>query len=81
LNLTCGSIVGMKVSVSLPATDVAFLDEYATTHAFQSRSAVVHKAIDALRLGGLDDAYRDAWDEWTESGEADLWETTTSDGI
>jgi Arc/MetJ-type ribon-helix-helix transcriptional regulator len=74
-------MIGMKVSVSLPEVDVAFLDEYASTHAFQSRSAVVHKAIDALRLGGLDDAYRDAWDEWTGSGEANLWDTTTGDGI
>jgi Arc/MetJ-type ribon-helix-helix transcriptional regulator len=59
--------------LSLPERDVAFLDEYAARHAFQSRSAVVHKAIDALRLGALGDAYRDAWDEWTESGEADVW--------
>jgi Arc/MetJ-type ribon-helix-helix transcriptional regulator len=71
----------MKVSVSLPGEDVAFLDAYAQAHAFPSRSAVVHKAIDALRLGDLDDAYRDAWDEWTERGEANLWDTTTGDGI
>jgi Arc/MetJ-type ribon-helix-helix transcriptional regulator len=73
--------MGMKVSVSLPGEDVEFLDAYAAIHAFPSRSAVVHKAIDALRLGDLDDAYRDAWDEWTESGDADLWNTTMGDGI
>jgi Arc/MetJ-type ribon-helix-helix transcriptional regulator len=71
----------MKVSVSLPEGDIAFLDEYAASHAFQSRSAVVHKAIDALRVGDLDDAYRDAWDEWTKSGEADLWDATAGDSI
>ena len=72
----------MKVSVSLPGGRCrVLLDEYANAHAFQSRSAVVHKAIDALRLDGLDDAYRDAWDEWTESGEADLWDATAGDGI
>jgi Arc/MetJ-type ribon-helix-helix transcriptional regulator len=76
-----GRMMGMKVSVSLPGEDVAFLDEYANAHAFPSRSAVVHTAIKALRLGELDDAYRDAWDEWTESGDADLWDTTTGDGI
>jgi hypothetical protein len=42
-------------------------------HASPSRSAVIRKAIDALRLSDLEDAYRDAWDEWTESGEADVW--------
>jgi antitoxin MazE9 len=64
------------VHLNLPERDVAFLDEFADTHAFQSRSAVVHKAIDALRLSDLSDAYRDAWDEWTESGEADVWRST-----
>ena len=63
----------MKVSLSLPESDIAFLDEYAATHASPSRSAVIRKAIDALRLDGLDDAYRDAWDEWKESDEADVW--------
>jgi Arc/MetJ-type ribon-helix-helix transcriptional regulator len=71
----------MKVSVSLPGEDVEFLDAYADAHAFRSRSAVVHEAIDMLRLGDLDGAYRDAWGEWTESGEADLWDTTTGDGM
>jgi Arc/MetJ-type ribon-helix-helix transcriptional regulator len=73
--------MGMKVSVSLPGEDVAFLDEYANTHAFSSRSAVLHEAIQALRFGDLGDAYRDAWDEWKESGDAALWDTTTGDGV
>lgn len=63
----------MKVSLSLPERDIAFIDEYAAAHASTSRSAVIRKAIDALRLDALGDAYRDAWDEWTESGEADVW--------
>jgi len=71
----------MKVSVSLPAEDVAFLDAYASAHAIPSRSAAVHQAIRALRLGDLDDAYGNAWKEWSESGEADLWEATAGDGL
>ena len=63
----------MKVNLSLPERDIAFLDEYAATHASPSRSAVVREAIDALRVSDLEDAYRDAWDQWTESGEADVW--------
>jgi Arc/MetJ-type ribon-helix-helix transcriptional regulator len=63
----------MKVSVSLSMEDVAFLDNYASAHAFPSRSAVVQHAIKELRLLDLQDAYRNAWDEWTASGEADLW--------
>jgi Arc/MetJ-type ribon-helix-helix transcriptional regulator len=71
----------MKVTVNLPEGDVAFLDAYANTHAYSSRSTVVHQAIHALRLSELYDAYRDAWDEWTESGEADCWDAVTGDGV
>jgi Arc/MetJ-type ribon-helix-helix transcriptional regulator len=71
----------MKVSVSLPGEDVAFLEEYASAHAYPSRSAVVHRAISVLRVGELDDAYRDAWREWTDSGEADRWNAVAGDGV
>jgi antitoxin MazE9 len=71
----------MKLSVSLPGEDVAFLDEYARAHALSSRSAAVQQAIRVLRLGELTDAYGAAWDEWTSSGEADAWDATTGDGL
>jgi Arc/MetJ-type ribon-helix-helix transcriptional regulator len=73
--------MGMKVSVSLPGEDVAFLDEYANSHAYPSRSAVVHQAIRALRLGELHKAYGDAWAEWDASGEADVWSAVVGDGV
>ncbi len=71
----------MKVSVSLPGDDVAFLDEYASTHACASRSAVVQQAIQALRLGGLHEAYGDSWAEWEATGEADSWNAVVGDGV
>jgi len=71
----------MKVSVSLPGEDVEFLDEYAKKQGYESRSAVVHKAVRLLRATELSAAYEGAWREWTESGEADVWEPTTADGI
>lgn len=71
----------MKMSVSLPGEDVAFLDEYARAHAYPSRSAVVHHAIRALRLGGLHEAYGDSWAEWDASGEADRWDAVVGDGV
>lgn len=74
-------MIGMKLSVSLPDEDVEFLDAYASTHAAPSRSAVVQEAIQALRLRDLGDAYRDAWDEWSSSGDADLWDATAGDGV
>jgi Arc/MetJ-type ribon-helix-helix transcriptional regulator len=58
--------------LSLSKMDLAFLDEYATTQASPSRSAVIREAIDALRLSDLGNAYRDAWGrveaEWRSRG-------------
>ena len=71
----------MKVSVSLPGEDVEFLDEYARQQGYQSRSAVLHKAVRLLRASGLSGAYEDAWREWADRGETELWETTTADGL
>jgi Arc/MetJ-type ribon-helix-helix transcriptional regulator len=70
----------VKVSVSLPGEDVAFLDEYASIHEYPSRSAVLHQAIQALRLGKLDEEYAEAWTEWSASGEADAWDVVVGDG-
>ena len=71
----------MKVSVSLPGEDIDFLDEYARQQGYESRSAVVHKAVTLLRASGLSTAYEEAWRDWATSGEADLWESTTADGL
>lgn len=71
----------MKISVSLPGEDVAFLDAYASAHELPSRSAAMHSAIRALRLGDLRDAYGDAWAEWDTSGEARAWDAVAGDGV
>jgi Arc/MetJ-type ribon-helix-helix transcriptional regulator len=71
----------MKVSVSLPDDDVDFLDAYASSQGFASRSAVVHKAVRLLRASELGPAYEDAWNEWSSGEEAAAWERTTSDGL
>lgn len=71
----------MKVSVSLPAEDVEFLDDYARRQGLASRSAVMHKAVRTLKAAGLSEAYEVAWDEWAATGEAEPWESTTADGL
>jgi Arc/MetJ-type ribon-helix-helix transcriptional regulator len=71
----------MKLSVSLPEEDVEFLDAYAATQGFASRSAVVHRAVRLLKASELGNAYEDAWDEWEAAGEADAWEATAADGL
>ncbi len=78
---TEGSITGMKLSVSLPEADVEFLDEYARLQGIESRSAALHRAIRLLRATGLGSAYEEAWQEWSGTEDADLWETTSADGL
>ena len=71
----------MKVSVSLPEEDVEFLDAYASSKGFVSRSAVVHKAVRLLRASGLGGAYEDAWQEWETESDGDVWDVTIDDGL
>jgi Arc/MetJ-type ribon-helix-helix transcriptional regulator len=71
----------MKVSVSLPDEDVAYIDEYARRKGTASRSAVLHRAVNLLRLNELEDGYADAWDEWNKSDDGAMWDQTSSDGL
>lgn len=71
----------MKLSVSLPDEDVEFLDQYARTQGFDSRSAVVHKAVRLLRASELGSDYAEAWDEWSQTGDAEVWDTAAGDGL
>ena len=71
----------MKLSVSLPNEDVEFLDQYARTQGYDSRSAVVHRAVRLLRSTELGEAYADAWSEWFQSDEDSIWNVAVGDGL
>jgi Arc/MetJ-type ribon-helix-helix transcriptional regulator len=71
----------MKISVSLPQEDVAFVDEYAARIDADSRSAVIHAAIELLRQAQLVQEYTEAFAEWDASEDAALWDRTSGDGI
>ncbi len=71
----------MKVSVSLPDQDVEYLDAYARTQGLESRSAALQRAVRFLRASELGAAYEDAWADWADSEDADLWDTATTDGL
>ena len=81
LRCYCGSIIGMKLSVSLAEEDVEFLDAYAKAHGFASRSAVLQRAVRLLESAELGADYAGAWEEWRESGDADRWDAVTADGL
>jgi Arc/MetJ-type ribon-helix-helix transcriptional regulator len=71
----------MKISVNLPADDVAFLDAYAAEHAGDNRSAAVHEAIETLRRRDIGAEYQAAFQEWNDSGEAQVWDAVGADGL
>ncbi len=70
----------MKLSVSLPDGDVAFLDAYAREHGLGSRSGVVHEALALLRERALSADYLAAWDEWADDPDNAVWDEAT-DGL
>jgi Arc/MetJ-type ribon-helix-helix transcriptional regulator len=71
----------MKLSVSIPENDVAFLDEYMEKVGIPSRSAALQKAIRLLRTAELAEAYEAAFEEWHGSDDAALWDATVGDGV
>ncbi len=73
--------MGMKLSVSLPERDVAFLDDYAGRSGMGSRSAALQRAVDVLRLSALGPAYSEAWADWKSSGDGEVWDAAAGDGL
>ena len=71
----------MKISVSLPEEDVSFVDDYASETTADSRSAVIHEAIEMLRASRLEAAYAAAFAEWEGSEDAAFWDQFSADGL
>lgn len=69
-----------KVSVSLSDDDLTYIDGRARSQG-GSRSAVIHDLVRISRELEATSDYVAAFREWEESGEAELWEGTASDGI
>lgn len=65
-----------KLSVSLPAPLVRFVENYKATHQCKSRSQVIEVALQLLREQELEKAYREA----TQEVDPD-WELTVADGL
>ncbi|MEA5568103.1 MULTISPECIES: CopG family transcriptional regulator [unclassified Anabaena] len=65
-----------KLSISLPASLVQFIEGYKVAHECKSRSQVIEKALQLLRTQELEQAYREV------SAEVDNdWEITITDGL
>ena len=70
----------MKLSISLPAEEVGFLDAYARSKGIKSRSGVIQTAIRLLRTSELADDYASAWAEWDEEDDK-AWDRSSRDGL
>ncbi|MCE2460844.1 MAG: ribbon-helix-helix protein, CopG family [Pseudomonadales bacterium] len=70
----------MKLSISLPAEEIAFLDGYARSQGIKSRSGVIRAALRQLRMSELVDDYASAWAESDDEDDR-LWDRSSSDGL
>lgn len=70
----------VKVSVSIPEDDLSFIDQYASEHDVESRSAVVQRAVSLLRASELGQDYAEAWAEW-DDGDGPGWESVVAGGF
>ena len=71
----------VKVSTTLPAEDIAFLESYAQRHDLPSRAAAHHAAVKSLRRAELSAQYGDAYEQWAHTGEAAAWDCVVGDGL
>ncbi len=71
----------MKLSVSIPDSDVVALDAYVRAAKLPSRSAGIQQAVRRLVDADLEAEYAQAWDEWVASGDAESWEGAAGDGL
>jgi len=74
-------VIGMKVSLSIPDEDIRFLDNFARDHGIASRSAAMQHSIALLREAELKEQYKIAMQEWRDSPDSELWESTVGDGL
>lgn len=70
----------MKLSVSMPDSDVRVLDAYVAAHSGATRSSALHQAVTLLREQSLVGQYDAAMDDWQASDDAELWDRTAGDG-
>jgi Arc/MetJ-type ribon-helix-helix transcriptional regulator len=71
----------VKLSVSVNQGFVPFIERYQQAHTVRTKSEVVERALELLRKAELEQAYKEAAQEWLENPDATLWENTVADGL
>jgi metal-responsive CopG/Arc/MetJ family transcriptional regulator len=67
-----------KLSISLAADLVKFIDRYRCDRGLKARSEVIDRALRLLKQQSLESAYDEAYSEML--GEDALWDVATGDG-
>ncbi|WP_337867862.1 hypothetical protein [Meiothermus sp.] len=70
-----------KLSVSVDSQLAQFIERYQAAHGMPTKSEVVERALSLLQKNELRRQYTEAYQEWLESGEAEVWEVTVGDGL
>lgn len=70
-----------KLSVSVHSQLAQFIERYQEAHGVPTKSEVVERALELLQKNELRQQYAEAYKEWAESGEAELWNLTAGDGL
>lgn len=71
----------MKISISLPSEQVAFIERYRKAHQLDNRSEAFQHVLSELQEKELEEAYRAAGEEWKNSEDAALWDNVSGDGL
>ena len=74
-------MANVKLSVSVDQGVVPFIERYQNDHTVRTKSEVVERALELLRKAELEQAYKEAAQDWLENPDAALWENTVGDGI
>ena len=75
------SMSNIKLSISVDQDFAPFIERYQRQHAVRTKSEVVERALQLLRKAELQEAYRQAAEDWLENPDAKLWENTVADGL
>ncbi len=70
-----------KLSVSLDPIRIKFIEQYQTSHEVRTKSEVVDRALALLQHEELKLQYAAAYQEWFDSGEAEVWDAVVGDGL
>ena len=74
-------MANIKLSISVDQTFAPFIERYQQQHTVRTKSEVVERALELLRKAELQEAYRQAAQDWLENPDAKLWENTVADGL